>query len=184
MSRLFDEADRIFVADQVISKVLADLKGTRGVGPHDLYRLLTEDDAEHAAWVTPILFRSPRLRRQFASLGRSVATVTIPELAAASDGVLTEREFQGGKLRIEQDPDEGETYVIIELEPPTPSGPQVLLTLTPDISIERRELPPFDSAGRAMLILGDTPADKTFVAGLQDPNFWAALVGQTPSTEV
>ena len=183
MSNLFDEADRIFAADRAISEALADMKGTRNVGPHDLYRLLTEDNAEHAAWVTPLLFRSPRLRREFAALGRSIATVTIPELAAASDGLLTEREFQGGKLRIEQDPEEGETYVIIELEPPTPSGPQVLLTLTPEISIERRELPAFDSAGRAMLILGDTPSDQAFVAGLQDPNFWAALVGQPSSTE-
>lgn len=184
MSRLFEEADRLFVADRAISETLSDMRGSRQVGPHDLYRLLTESDPEHAAWVTPLLFRSPRLRREFAELGRSVATATIPELAAASDGVLTERDFQGGKLRIEQDADEGETYVIIELEPPTPSDPQVLLTLTPDISLERRELPPFDSTGRAMLILGDNASDKAFLAGLQDPQFWAALVGQQSSTQV
>lgn len=181
MSSLFDEADRIFVADRAIAEALSDPKRPRSVGPHDLYRLLTDDDPDHAAWVTPLLFKSPRLRREFAALGRSVATVTIPELAAASDGVLNDREFQGGTLRIERDLEENETYVIITLEPPTPPGPQVLLTLTPEISIERRDLPPFDSAGRAMLILGDTPSDQAFVAGLQDPTSWAALVGHQSS---
>lgn len=181
MSSLFDQADRIFLADRAISEALSDPTRSRTVGPHDLYRLLTESDPDHAAWVTPLLFRSPRLRREFAALGRSVATVTIPELAAASDGALSKREFQGGMLRIERNPEEGETYVIIELEPPTPPGPQVLLTLTPEISIERRDLPPFDSAGRTMLILGDTPSDQAFIAGLQDPTFWAALVGHQTS---
>jgi len=181
MSSLFEKAGRLFVAEQAIAEALSDPTLPRTVSPHDLYRLLTTDDPEHAAWVTPLLFRSPRLREQFAALGRSLATVTIPELAAASDGMLTERAFQGGKLWIERDPEESETYLIIQLEPPTPPGPQVLLTLTPDISIERRELPPFDNAGRAMLILGDNPSDKSFIAALQDPTFWAVLVGQQPS---
>lgn len=185
MSRLFDKADEIFVAERALSEALSKPSERKAIGPHDLYRFLTENDDALSTRVTPALFQVPRLRTELANLRDKLATVHIPTLAAAaSDRSLTERAFPGGVLRIEVLPEDEEVYVMIAVDPPIPEGRLALVGLSSDGKFQRRSLPPFDGAGETLLILGNSPDDQDMLAILEDPTASAALVPVKSNTEV
>jgi hypothetical protein len=115
-----------------------------------------------------------QLWAELAALGGGIA---LPTMAAASDGELSERRFEGGVVRLaESAKDARQVYVIIEfdrswLQAWRPSfSPTVLLLCSPDGRVAKLELESFDHDGIVQDLLNTADQEKKqIVELLRDP---------------
>ncbi|MEP1573904.1 hypothetical protein [Roseibium album] len=165
MNDLFDKADEIFIAKACLEP---KQKARRQFGVGDLYRILTDPKAELDPQLTQDLFAVPHLRESFRALRRRLAVHDVPAMAAASDGGLNSRIFEGGRLRLVPARSGGFTYAIFELE--TQQGSLTLMLAHPDGTIVRRSLPQADDLGEVMLVLDPANSeDEELLRLLSDP---------------
>ena len=156
--------DEIFIGER-----LAETAGAAGIGTADLLAFLTGGfAAPDGAALTRALFARPRLRQDFRALQERMAFGTLPILAAASDGALEVRRFEGGEVTIvPPGADGGQAYLLLRLEPgDSLPGPLNLVMTGRDGDIALRRLPAPDALGEIMVILDPAVAEDALLLRL------------------
>lgn len=121
------------------------------------------------------LFADPRLSAAFRQIKSQVALVAMPRLAAASDGEVRERHFDGHSVRILQSRVPGQTYVMFRFK--QPFGQLRLVLEGPDGQLVIRELPAADPNGDLIVVLDDgRPDDQAFRRLLSDPTTTGSFI--------
>jgi len=115
------------------------------------------------------LFASPRLRADYRRLKSQLSMFELPALAAASDGQVTMRRFEGGAIRIHPSRVAGQTYVLVRFDAPD-NAPAAMVLEHPSGEVVRRALSIEQSEGEALLLLDSRlPEDEAFLRVLCDP---------------
>lgn len=133
------------------------------LGVRELYRLLKSPRSELSHEQMRRLFSDPWLRKLYEMLKSDLATWTLPAVAAASDGDIYEREFEGGSLRIV----EASPFAYISARFEAPHSRAIRLDFGPNAFLIFRHI---DASGEAQEIC--ELADESFVAllaALKDP---------------
>ncbi len=82
------------------SRCLTGRPGGRRIGVAELVQFLSDPRSELPPEAQRLLFSNPRLRADFKRLKTSLRCVELPALAAASDGAVDQRSFEGGSVRL------------------------------------------------------------------------------------
>src|SRR5206468_657051 len=122
------------------------------------------------------LFANPRLRADYRRLKSQLSVSELPALAAASDGQVATRRFDGGSIRIHPSRVTGQTYVFVHFD--TPDRVPVAMVLEhPSGELVRRALPVDRATSEAMLLLDShNPEDAAFLRVLCDPTSTGAFL--------
>jgi hypothetical protein len=100
----------------------------------------------------------------------------LPALAAASDGQVATRRFDGGSIRIHPSRVTGQTYVFLHFDAPD-RMPAAMVIEHPSGELMRRALPVDRANGEAMLLLDShNPEDAAFLRVLCDPRSTGAFL--------
>jgi len=100
----------------------------------------------------------------------------LPALAAASDGALTTRRFEGGRVSIHPSRVPGQTYVILRFGNPS-GAPRMMLLESAAGEFVKRALPTVDQNGEATMVLNErSAADAGFLRLLADPTSTGTFV--------
>jgi hypothetical protein len=169
-----DRAEQIYAAE----RLLAEAQPTPGaIGIGEIVRFLNSSAAtlDHAQ--TRYLFARPHLREAYAALRRRAMLIDVPRVAAASDGGIQERRFEGGRLRITRTADDPQVYVLVFFEKAMAPQPTSLL-LEPGLGgLIKIEIPSPDAEGEALVILDvENERDAEAVSALLDPNTTGAFM--------
>lgn len=151
-----DRAGKIFR----MMVLLEDTPSTPGViGVGDVVRFLTGGMPSLTADQTRYLFSRPDLRRVYADLKRDLSVASMPEVAAASTGDATVRNFEGGELRISVTSQPNQFKVRVTLEESKREHRVCLALEHPEGGLERLdfEFAP-DQSGIVVKILDETDA--------------------------
>jgi hypothetical protein len=78
------------------------------------------------------------------------------------------RRFEGGTVSIHPSRVQGQIYVILRFNSPTP--PRFMLLEDPDGDLVKRSLPPADANGEVMMVLDENAtSDAVFLRMIRDP---------------
>jgi hypothetical protein len=122
------------------------------------------------------LFANHRLRADYRRLKAQLSMFELPALAAASDGQVATRRFDGGSIRIHLSRVTGWTYVFVRFDTPD-RVPAAMLLEHPSGEFVRRTLPVDRPEGEAMLLLDShNPEDAAFLRVLCDPRSTGAFL--------
>lgn len=122
------------------------------------------------------LFANPRLRADYRRLTSQLSMFELPALAAASDGQVATRRFEGGSIRIHPSRVTGQTYVFVHFDAPD-RVPVAMVLEPPTGEVMRRALPVDQGSGEAMLLLDShNPEDAAFLRALCDPRSAGAFL--------
>src|SRR5262245_58880743 len=172
MSTLADSEPTTHVADRLYASrcALTDATPKAGrVGIAELLNVLTDPSAELSPDAQRALFSNPRLRAALKRLKVSLRCAELPALAAASDGKVDSRTFDGGMVRIHASRIAGQVYALFQFTWPS-GGRRALLLEDASGQIVKRHLPAPDATGQAMLVLDQNqPSDRTFLRLIADP---------------
>jgi hypothetical protein len=168
-----DAADRLYAA----RCALADAPpGGQGIGVAELVAFLSDPRSELPPEAQQALFANPRLRADFKRLKAALRCVELPALAAASDGAVAQRSFEGGSVRLHPSRVAGQTYALFQFSWPT-ATPRALLLENASGLIVKRPLPAADASGQAVLVLdGTRQEDGTFLRLIADPTTVGSFV--------
>jgi hypothetical protein len=162
-----DVADRLYAARSALAD--ATLPSGPRIGIAELVAFLSDPRSELSPDAQRALFASPRLRADFKSLKASLRCVELPALAAASDGTVAQRSFEGGSVRLHPSRVAGQTYALFQFRWPT-ATPRALLLENASGDIVKRTLPAADASGQAVLVLdGNQREDSVFLRLISDP---------------
>jgi hypothetical protein len=122
------------------------------------------------------LFSDAKLRADFRRLKTAAAVAELPALAAASDGGVKARRFDGGSVSIHPARRPGQTYVILRFA--APSGmPRMMLLESAAGELVKRSLPAADQNGELTMVLDErSAADAAFLRLLADPTATGTFV--------
>jgi hypothetical protein len=122
------------------------------------------------------LLANPRLRADYRRLKSQLSVFELPALAAASDGRIATRRFDGGSIRIHPSRVTGQTYVFVHFDAPD-RMPAAMVLEHPSGEFMRRALPVDRAKGEAMLLLDShNPEDVAFLRVLCDPRSTGAFL--------
>lgn len=163
-----DRALALFVAERLLEQPVSPRPM---LGPGDLAAFLLGDTRVSAAMVNRALMARPSLRADLAALRERLARLTLPAVAAASDGDLDERPLPGGSLTLYAPPGERSVYLSLRLEDaPPPDVGLSLLLVTEAGEILAVPVPPFNDEGTVTVILNSADAgDAALLAALRSP---------------
>jgi hypothetical protein len=161
-----DAADRLYAARSAVAD--APSGGPR-IGVAELVQFLSDPRSQLPPEAQRLLFSNPRLRADFKRLKASLRCVELPALAAASDGEVDQRSFEGGSVRLHPSRVGGQTYALFQFSWPT-ATPRALLLESASGDIVKRPLPTADATGQAVLVLDQNqPDDGAFLRLIADP---------------
>ena len=161
-----DVADRLYAARCTIADAAP---GGPRVGVAELVQFLSDPRSELSPEAQRLLFSNPRLRADFKRLKTSLRCVELPALAAASDGAVAQRTFEGGSVRIHPSRVAGQTYALFQFSWPS-ATPRAMLLESASGDIVKRPLPAADASGQAVLVLDrNQPDDGAFLRLIADP---------------
>lgn len=167
------------VADQLYAArcAVADaIPGAPRVGVAELVQFLADPASELSLEAQRALFSNPRLRTDFKRLKSSLRCVELPALAAASDGSVNARNFEGGSVRIHPSRVAGQIYALFQFNWPS-SPPRALLLEGASGDIVKRPLPAADASGQAVLVLDQNqPSDDIFLRLIADPTTTGSFI--------
>ena len=145
------------------------------VGIADLARFLTDPEMLLSVAQQRYLFSKPRLRADFQALKRRLRLPEMAKSAAASDGAVLMRRFDGGTVKVHDSRIPNHVYVMLLLANGSVT-PQAIL-LENAAGVIKRRLPSPDSFGKVMLVLdrANTP-DADFLSRITDPACTGAFV--------
>lgn len=107
---------------------LEDPESQLNVSFYDLYALATGQNTKPLAQINRALLANPVLNRNLQSLIRQHALATSPKVAAASSGVLHERQGEGFRLLLKSSKaDPAQVYIQIQLTREYKHNPQVII---------------------------------------------------------
>jgi hypothetical protein len=167
-----DEEPAVDVADRLYAArcALADAApGGPRIGVAELVQFLSDPKSELSPDAQRLLFSNARLRADFKRLKTTLRCVELPALAAASDGAVAQRSFEGGSVRIHPSRVAGQTYALFQFNWPS-APPRAVLLESASGDIVKRALPAADASGQAVLVLDrNQPDDGTFLRLIADP---------------
>lgn len=146
------------------------------LGIADLARFLTTPRIVLSADQTRRLFTNVSLRQAYTRLRKSLTLHEVPALAAASDGAVEERSFEGGSLLLVGD-DSGGWYLRVRIsEAKRPVNP-LLLIEKDDRPIANIPLGQPDASGGYLAVLDmENAVTMAAMAALRDPSSEAFIL--------
>jgi hypothetical protein len=172
-SDLARRADDLYVARTAVAEARPDGMAL-GVGA--IARFLNGAGRALSTEEQRALFANPRLRADYRRLKSQLSMFELPALAAASDGEVATRRFEGGSIRIHPSRVTGQTYVFVRFDTPD-RVPAAMVLEHPSGECVRRTLPVDRAAGEAMLLLDShNPEDAAFLRVLCDPRSTGAFL--------
>jgi hypothetical protein len=166
-------ADRLYAARSAVADAAP---GGPRVGIAELVQFLADPARELSPDAQRALFTNARLRADFNRLKASLRLVELPALAAASDGRVDARNFEGGSVRIHPSRVAGQVYALFQFSWPS-TTPRALLLEGTAGDIVKRPLPAADAAGQAVLVLDrNQPSDEAFLRLIADPTATGCFV--------
>jgi hypothetical protein len=179
MSRPGDGEPEVHVADRLYAARSAVADATAAgpkVGVAELVQFLADPASELPPEAQRALFANPRLRADFKRLKASLRCVELPTLAAASDGTVNARTFEGGSVRIHPSRVAGQIYALFQFNWPS-ATPRALLLEGASGDLIKRPLPAADASGRAVLVLDESqPSDGIFLRLIADPTTMGSFI--------
>jgi hypothetical protein len=159
-------ADRLYAARCAIADAAP---GGPRIGVAELVQYLSDPRSELSPEAQRHLFSNPRLRADFKRLKASLRRVELPALAAASDGAVAQRSFEGGSVLIHPSRVAGQSYALFQFNWPS-ATPRAVLLESASGDVVKRALPAADASGRAVLVLDkNQPDDGAFLRLIADP---------------
>lgn len=159
-------ADRLYAARCAVADAMPRVAR---VGVAELFQFLADPGKELSPEAQRALFSNPRLRADFKRLKATLRCVELPALAAASDGNVNTRTFDGGMVRIHPSRVTGQVYALFQFNWPS-GGPRALLLEDASGQMIKRPLPTPDASGQAVLVLDQNqPSDHIFLRLIADP---------------
>jgi len=166
-------ADRLYAARTTMAEAG---RSPRRLGIADLVDFLNDPARALTMEEQRALFADPKLRADYRRLKAQAAVVEMPALAAASDGAVNARRFEGGSVSIHPSRVPGQSYVIVRFTRPACS-PRMMLLEGPDGTVAKRALPEGDTSGEIMMVLdARSDADAGFLRLLADPTSTGTFV--------
>jgi len=166
-------ADRLYAARCAVADAIP---GSSKVGVAELVQFLADPRSELSLEAQRALFSNPRLRADFKRLKTSLRCVELPALAAASDGSVNTRSFEGGSVRIHPSRVAGQIYALFQFNWPS-APPRALLLEGTAGDIVKRPLPAADASGQAVLVLDQNqPSDDIFLRLIADPTTTGSFI--------
>lgn len=172
-SDIATRADTLYAARSAVAEV-----GPEGIalGVGEITRFLTGTGRTFSPEEQRALFANPRLRADYRRLKSQLSMFELPALAAASDGQVATRRFEGGSIRIHPSRVTGQTYVFVHFDAPD-RMPAAMVLEHPSGEFVRRTLPVDRAEGEAMLLLDShNPEDAAFLRVLCDPRSTGAFL--------
>lgn len=167
MSRDYDKADEIFMADAILSETPRE---ATSFGMVDLARYLTSTDMQLTGEQTRRLFSDPALRQGYSRLKETLSHYRMPVLMAASDGEVQERPFPGGSLKLVPSRRSGQIYLRMAFDTAPEAGAAILLVESPTTGVHKLGFTIGESQTSALVPLdltNDWHSD--LLAALRDP---------------
>jgi hypothetical protein len=142
----------------------------RRLGIAEIVQFLTDSRRSLSADEQRSLFANPQVRADYRRLKAQLSVFELPALAAASDGQVGARRFDGGSISIHPSRVAGQTYVILRFDS-LARPPAALVLERPSGELVKRALPDGQSDSEAMMIVLDShnADDETFLRVLRDP---------------
>ena len=127
-----EERDLAFAEEVVEALSLLDAldepAAAKPVSFAELYAYATDPGRRARPQLLDALAASPRLRADLQRLLSNTAVFSLPQVAAASSGVIERREGDGCRIEFRASrADPGQVYVIINLDERTPKTPSTLI---------------------------------------------------------
>jgi hypothetical protein len=159
-------ADRLYAARSAVADAATERPR---IGIAELVQFLADPTSDLSAEAQRALFSSPRLRADFKRLKASLNCVELPALAAASDGEVNTRTFEGGSVRIHPSRVAGQVYALFQFNWPS-TTPRALVLESASGDVVKRPLPAADASGQAVVVLDrERPSDDAFLRLIADP---------------
>jgi len=172
-SHIATRADELYAARAAVADASPD---GIGLGMGEIALFLTGTGRALSAEEQRALFANPRLRADYRRLKSQLSMFELPALAAASDGRVATRRFEGGSIRIHPSRVMGQTYVFVHFDAPD-RVPAAMVVEHPSGEFMRRALPVDRATGEAMLLLDShNPEDAAFLRVLCDPRSTGAFL--------
>jgi hypothetical protein len=166
-------ADELYAARAAVADASPD---GIGLGMGEIALFLAGAGRALSAEEQRALFANPRLRADYRRLRSQLSMFELPALAAASDGQVASRRFDGGSIRIHPSRVTGQTYVFVQFDAPD-RMPAAMVLEHPSGEFVRRTLPVDRAEGEAMLLLDShNPEDAAFLRILCDPRSTGAFL--------
>lgn len=166
-------ADRLYAARSAVADAAP---GGPRIGVGELVQFLADPRSELSPEAQRALFSNPRLRADFKRVKASLRLVELPALAAASDGTVNARNFEGGSVRIHPSRVGGQVYALFQFSWPS-ATPRALLLQGASGDLVKRPLPAADASGQAVLVLDRSqPSDDAFLRLIADPTATGCFV--------
>jgi len=142
----------------------------RRLGVAEIVQFLTDSRRTLTADEQRSLFANPQVRADYRRLKAQLAVFELPALAAASDGQVEGRRFDGGSISIHPSRVAGQTYVIVRFDSPA-RPPTAMVLERASGELVKRGLPDMPGDGETMMIILDSHNvdDETFLHALRDP---------------
>jgi hypothetical protein len=172
-SAIASRADELYAARTAVAEA-GPFRAALGVNEIALF--LSGTGRALSAEEQRALFAIPRLRADYRRLKSQLSIFELPALAAASDGQVATRRFDGGSIRIHPSRVMGQTYVFIRFDTPD-MAPAAIVLEHPSGALVRRALRVDRNEAEAMLLLDShSPDDEAFLRALCDPRSTGAFL--------
>jgi hypothetical protein len=161
-----DRADALYAARAAFADAAP---ARRGLGVAEIVQFLTDPRRALSADEQRSLFANPGLRADYRRLKAQLSAFELPALAAASEGHVETRRFDGGSIRIHPSRVPGQTYVLVRFDS-SARPPSAILIEHPSGELVKRALPEVQSDGETMIVLdAHKDEDEAFLRVLRDP---------------
>lgn len=167
MSRDYDKADEIFMAEAILAETPKDGKP---FGMVELARYLTSADMQLTSEQTRRLFSDPGLRQGYQAIKEALTHYQMPQLMAASDGDVQERPFPGGSLKLVPSSRSGQLYLRMEFDTDPVAGRIILLVESPTTGVHKLGFTISEAQTSALVPLDlNNDLHSRLVSALRDP---------------
>ena len=178
MSDKTERAQEVYAANRLA------VEGTPrpgAIGVAELHAFLTDPTVELTPAQSGYLFRSPTLRETFQALKQRLSSHPLSMVAAASDGGVDTRHFDGGSLQIIPARRGDRVYLTVTIQAPGALMAGALLIVETAETVLKRKLPPPDQQGRMLVILDPAePGDQALITALRDPSASGDVLALAP----
>jgi hypothetical protein len=159
-------ADRLYAARSALAEAAP---ASSRLGIAEIIGFLNDPARSLSMAEQRALFANPKLRADYRRLKAQVAVAELPALAAASDGAVSARRFEGGTVNVHPSRVPGQIYVVLRFSWPRDS-PRTMLLEGAEGELVKRALPPADPNGELMIVLNRAIAsDRDFLRLISDP---------------
>jgi hypothetical protein len=183
-----DRADRGALAsafDRITLPLLSDFdnrvrSNSAAVDRSALVRFLTFHEHDLSPKQTGDIFANLPVSEIFRALRAQFFSWDLPTVAAASQGLVHERTFEGGDIHLTPSSIDGQTYLTVRFNDPPATTSQLIVEAIGG-RVHRLTLPSPDSQGEVFIVLDlNNQREASLVAALHDPMAHGIVV-QIPS---